>query len=291
MRMTRTTTPRILLWQQPQLRFRPTVGATPSDMVNATPTVPATTQKTEKTGATIINAAGEAEAIGWKDILENIRQNVSDSSNKEIYIVAGSDTVVPAEVLQSVMGSNLSLRIEIEEELAWIIEGREITENVGDIDFGILRSADRIPAELITQTTQGHDYIPLSLVHDGSFGMTAKLSVRLGTENIGKYANLFYYNPDNAAMELVAFGQVADSGWVELNYEHASEYLLVMADEPMDVENLSKDASSEAVSAENDNTESQNRNHSKAGKIWIPIVIVIVLTGCAAGYFYLRKKK
>lgn len=64
---------------------RPTVGATPSDMVNATPTVPATTQKTEKTGATIINAAGEAEAIGWKDILENIRQNVSDSSNKEIY--------------------------------------------------------------------------------------------------------------------------------------------------------------------------------------------------------------
>ena len=175
--------------------------------------------------------------------------------------------------------------------LAWIIEGREITENVGDIDFGILRSADRIPAELITQTTQGHDYIPLSLVHDGSFGMTAKLSVRLGTENIGKYANLFYYNPDNAAMELVAFGQVADSGWVELNYEHASEYLLVMADEPMDVENLSKDASSEAVSAENDNTESQNRNHSKAGKIWIPIVIVIVLTGCAAGYFYLRKKK
>ena len=270
---------------------RPTVGATPSDMVNATPTVPATTQKTEKTGATIINAAGEAEAIGWKDILENIRQNVSDSSNKEIYIVAGSDTVVPAEVLQSVMGSNLSLRIEIEEELAWIIEGQEITENVGDIDFGILRSADRIPAELITQTTQGHDYIPLSLVHDGSFGMTAKLSVRLGTENIGKYANLFYYNPDSAAMELVAFGQVADSGWVELNYEHASEYLLVMADEPMDVENLSKDASSEAVSAENDNTESQNRNHSKAGKIWIPIVIVIVLTGCAAGYFYLRKKK
>ena len=121
--------------------------------------------------------------------------------------------------------------------------------------------------------------------------MTAKLSVRLGTENIGKYANLFYYNPDNAAMELVAFGQVADSGWVELNYEHASEYLLVMADEPMDVENLSKDASSEAVSAENENTESQNRNHSKAGKIWIPIVIVIVLTGCAAGYFYLRKKK
>ena len=49
--------------------------------------------------------------------------------------MAGSDTVVPAEVLQSVMGSNLSLRIEIEEELAWIIEGREITENVGDIDF------------------------------------------------------------------------------------------------------------------------------------------------------------
>ena len=131
-----------------------------------------------KTGATIINAAGEAEAIGWKDILENIRQNVSDSSSKEIYIVAGSDTVVPAEVLQSVMGSNLSLRIEIEEELAWIIEGQEITENVGDIDFGILRSADRIPAELITQTTQGHDLFP-SLVHDGGFGMTAKLSVRL----------------------------------------------------------------------------------------------------------------
>ncbi len=57
--------------------------------------------------------------------------------------MAGSDTVVPAEVLQSVMGSNLSLRIEIEEELAWIVEGREIAENVGDIDFGILRSADQ----------------------------------------------------------------------------------------------------------------------------------------------------
>lgn len=271
---------------------RPTVGATPRPMVNATPTAaPATTQTTEKMGATMINADGEAEAVGWKDILEKIRQNVGDDSNKEIHIVAGSDTVIPAEILQSIMGSKLSLRIEIEEGLVWIIEGQKITENVGDIDFGILRSADQIPAELVTQTAQGYDYIPLSLIHDGSFGMTAKLFVRLGTENIGKYANLFYYNPDSAAMELVASSQVADSGWVEFSYEHASEYLLVMTEEPMDAENPSKEASSAGASAENANTDSQNSNHNGAEKIWIPIVIIIVLAGCAAGYFYMRKKK
>ena len=41
----------------------------------------------------------------------------------------------------------------------------------------------------------------------------------------------------------------------------------------------------------NEIREQISRITGKAGKIWIPIVIVIVLTGCAAGYFYLRKKK
>ena len=236
-----------------------------------------------------VNNSGEAKEEGWANILNSISRDLAagtaNGSEKQIVISMGEDAVLPAEILEAVKGTELSLRLEVEKDIVWTINGQTVSEIVGDIDFGVIRSADTIPAKLIEETAAGQEYVPLSLAHDGSFGMTAVLSMRLGADRIGKYANLFYYNPEKSSMEFVDSSLVAENGWAELIYEHASDYLLVMSDKSMKPDA----AIDETVQEASEKSVAEPQQQKGSGWIWILIVIVLAASGGMAVYF--RKKK
>ena len=218
-------------------------------------------------------------------ISRDLAAGAAGDSEKQIVISMGEDAVLPAEILEAVKGTELSLRLEVEKDIVWTINGQTVSEIVGDIDFGVIRSADTIPAKLIEETAAGQEYVPLSLAHEGSFGMTAVLSMRLGADRIGKYANLFYYNPEKSSMEFVDSSLVAENGWAELTYEHASDYLLVMSDKSMEPDA----AIDETVQEASENAVAEPQQQKGSGWIWILIVIVLAASGGMAVYF--RKKK
>ena len=72
-----------------------------------------------------------------------------------------------------------------------------------------------------------------SLEHDGAFGFTADLTLNIGTEHSGKYANLFYHNEKTGKLEYQGVDVVDKDGNVVFTFTHASDYVIVFADADM----------------------------------------------------------
>ena len=73
----------------------------------------------------------------------------------------------------------------------------------------------------------------MTLLFDGEFGFTAVLSLNLGRVNVGLYANLFYYNTKGEKMEFISSGRIDEDGFASIMINHASDYLIVLDEEPM----------------------------------------------------------
>ncbi|MBQ9700147.1 MAG: hypothetical protein IJV71_05935 [Lachnospiraceae bacterium] len=84
-----------------------------------------------------------------------------------------------------------------------------------------------------------HDRYQISLKHHGQFGFKAKLKVNLDKKNSGKYGNLYYFN-DNGEWEYMNSGYIDESGNVELEFIHASEYVVLIGDKLSGTENANE---------------------------------------------------
>lgn len=62
------------------------------------------------------------------------------------------------------------------------------------------------------------------------FGCTAVMTLPIGSEQAGKYANLYYYNEKTGELEFVCASLIAEDGTAELTFTHASDYVVVVDD-------------------------------------------------------------
>lgn len=110
----------------------------------------------------------------------------------------------------------------------WIIDPSSIQENLPEsIDLSVQLNTTSIPQGVIDTIDPGQHSLQLSLAHDGQFGFDATLTVPVGTNYQGMPVILYYWTPEGS-LEQVATGTVNSSGLVDLQFTHASEYLLVI---------------------------------------------------------------
>jgi hypothetical protein len=102
-----------------------------------------------------------------------------------------------------------------------------------DVNLDVALNTDAIPTEIINQIAGEQQSSTLSLAYDGPFGFTSVLTVNLDKINEGKYGNLFYYNPETKQLTLQAVGQIGENGSIELPFVHASDYVVIISEEPM----------------------------------------------------------
>lgn len=121
----------------------------------------------------------------------------------------------------------------------WTIDGKEITaDELKDIDLGVaIRDIPTVAPEIVSKVAGGNPVRQLTLNYHGMFGFTGTLTLNVGNQYSGKYGNLFYCT-DNGKAEFISSVPVASNGDVNLRFEHASEYLVVMSDVPMSGENI-----------------------------------------------------
>ena len=63
------------------------------------------------------------------------------------------------------------------------------------------------------------------------------MSLEIGKEYAGKYANLFYYNPKTKKLEGKTSVKIAEDGTVEFTFRHASDYLISVTENAVMSEN------------------------------------------------------
>lgn len=146
-------------------------------------------------------------------------------------------TVVPAQILEEVKGKDVDLVFDMG-DYSWSINGQDVedTAKLADINLEVTTVTDVVPKKAVDSVVKNDEpTVQITLTHNGQFNFKATLNYYVGIEHAGKHANLYYYN--NGALELIDAGEVDAKGYAPLDFNHASDYLIVMGeDHTMDVQ-------------------------------------------------------
>ena len=224
---------------------------------------------------------------GWDVIKPQLEEAKSGDT---VTVVMNGTTVVPKDVIDSIKGKDTTLVLDMGNGLSWKINGQDITEPSGDIDFGVNVGADAgksIPVDVINNVTGERYSINLTLAYDGEFGFTATLTVNMESKNAGLYANLFYYNEQTGELEFISAGQIDPDGNVELVFTHASDYTIVVDTRIMSDNGQADNKSDETISAPKTDDSTSKYAWNNTIIIIIGICIILIVFGAV---FYVRKK-
>ena len=224
---------------------------------------------------------------GW-DVIKPQLENAK--SGETVTVVMNGTSVVPKTVIDSIKGKDTTLVLDMGNGLSWKINGKEISDAAGDIDFGVTIGADAgksIPVDVINKVSGEKYSMNLSLAYDGEFGFTATLTVNMDPKNSGMYANLFYYNEQTGKLEFISAGQIYLDGNVELAFTHASDYIIVVAANIMSNNSQADNNADETIPAPKTDDSISKYAWNNTIIIIIGICIILVIFGAV---FYVRKK-
>ena len=231
--------------------------------------------------------------------ITNVKDKIYLCNGEAIDFTVNGTTVVPKNIFDSIKGEDVTLVLEMGNGISWKINGQDITEPSGDIDFGVTVGADAgksIPVDVINNVTGERYSMNLSLAYDGEFGFTATLTINMESKNAGLYANLFYYNEQTGELEFVSAGQIDADGDAELEFTHASDYTIVIDVAVMDGGNKDSINTTKDNGDAEDNTTipAANADHAKSDA-WNPAIIIIIgiciLLIVSGAVIFVRKKK
>lgn len=253
------------------------------------------------------NQKPQPDTDNGKDNGTSIKPYIKDDSGKEgwdvikpqleeakagdtVTVAMNGTTVVPKDVIDSIKGKDTTLVLDMGNGLSWKINGQDITDAAGDIDFDVTVGADAgksIPVDVINNVTGERSSMNLTLAYDGEFGFTATLTVNMESKNAGLYANLFYYNEQTGELEFISAGQIDPDGNAELVFTHASDYTIVVDTRIMSDNGQADNKSDETIPAPK--TDDSTSKYAWNNTIIIIIGICIILNVFGA-VFYVRKK-
>ena len=218
----------------------------------------------EKKSSEIIKIAG------W----DNIKTVVEKSKQPaDYYVNMNGAVVVPGDVLESVAGKRITLHFIMDDYFIWVVNGRNISSTPMSTDFRVTRGKSRIPARLINELAGVYPREEFTIEHEGGFDFEAGLEIRLGAENGGKNAHLYYYNGAEDHLELLSSVTVDDNGKAAFDLPDETDYVVIVG--PASEKPKQDETSTEAVrSTENDAGEFANTQKSSGGT-WIAIVSVV----------------
>lgn len=160
------------------------------------------------------------EYVDWDEIIKN--KDFTFGTTTYDVKLDSRDTVVPYEVFDVLEGENAILNVKVDDTFSWSIDAKKI-KNPKKLDLGVKIADKSIPLSLIDDYTKDFNYTEIELSESGSFGLTADLTIDVGTINNQKKVDLYYYDGDT--LEFIASSEVKN-GKVTLPFTHASRYVI-----------------------------------------------------------------
>ena len=229
---------------------------------------------------------------GWDVIKDEVDKTKAGDT---VTVEMNGSAVVPGNVLDEIKGKDVDIVFDMGNGITWSVNGQSITsDKIGDIDFSVKIGTTTIPTDVINNVTGERQSQQISLAYDGEFGLTAVLSINMEASNAGLYANLFYFNEKTGELEFICADKIAEDGTAELTFTHASDYVIAIDKEPMDVaSNETADTNVDTATSESGEKDTQTGAEisSDAWNPWWIIVVGVVVIIIGLCVFFVVKKK
>ena len=210
-----------------------------------------------------------ANSNGIGSIVNQV-QKAKDGESVDINM--NGTTTLKSEWLEEIAGRDVDVVLDMGNGVKWTINGKSITgKDFKDIDLKVIKGTKIIPADVLNKLTGGKKAIPFTVTHSGEFGFTATISMELGEDNEGLYANLYYYNEATKSFEFIGVCRIGKDGSVAWDLEHTSTYAVVIDKVSLAPENVEAGAGVEV----NESLVNSNVADSKNNSIAFVVVILI----------------
>lgn len=170
-----------------------------------------------------------------KEAANNASSDNEDDGITAVLVKATSDSKLPDTVFSSIAGKPMTVTFDLGAGFYWSVNGEEIPAASDTVyqgyDLGVASNTGSIPAavsETLPDGVTGNPPIDLSLSHEGAFGFRMTLTVPVGTERSGYWANLYYFNPAAQKMEFRCAVKIDQLGNAHFPFTHASQYAVVI---------------------------------------------------------------
>ncbi|MBR6390709.1 MAG: hypothetical protein IKS16_05135 [Lachnospiraceae bacterium] len=184
---------------------------------------------------------------GWDKITHEVTEAQEETG---IEVDMAGLSVVPDSVLGAIRGRDISVRFKLPQGVEWEVNGRDIEAvSDADLDLGVVIGARNIPFDMLDAVTGSYPHIEIELKHTGPLGFTGKLRVPLGESNSNMYAYLYYYDTEASEMVLMQSARVDAAGYAEFDFDHASDYTIVLRADEMMTGGAAPDADVQAADA------------------------------------------
>lgn len=232
---------------------------------------------------------------GW-DVIRSRIETAKDGET--INVDMNGSTIVPQNIFESIKDRDITVIFYMGDEVTWTVNGKDIMNIFGDIDFGIAHGKNAgagIPLDIINNVTGERYRVNLTLSHDGEFGFAAVLTINMDKKNAGLYANLFYFNKQTGKLEFICSDEIDAAGNAGLVFTHASDYTVIVDEKPMNSADAGvEDSSSEAETDDGKNSDAEIIESPHTGIVWLPnwlIVLGAVMVILGAGAVLMIKKE
>lgn len=146
-------------------------------------------------------------------------------------IVCSGETRLPATVLGSIKGSDVTLALHSGNGVAVSISGQDLKGTalnaLQNIDLTVDSNARNIPAAMAS-SKKAEAVKQLSVKDTGAFPVAVNIHVNVGAENSGKYANLYRYNAEKKQLEYCGSFPVTRNGQSMFALKQGGDYMVTV---------------------------------------------------------------
>lgn len=201
----------------------------------ATPT-PATAPEIEGSSADKETSA-PVQTVDWNTVTSNVQAKITEVTQNpninsvNMNIVCSGETRLPAAVLGSIKGLDMTLALHSGNGVAVSISGQDLKGTalnaLQNIDLTVDSNAQNIPAA-IAASKKAEATKQLSVKDTGAFPVAVNIHVNVGAENSGKYANLYRYNAEKKQLEYCGSFPVTRNGQSVFALKQGGDYMVTV---------------------------------------------------------------
>lgn len=166
------------------------------------------------------------------DLSKELSALRSKTDESKVFIaLTGRGMVVPAKVLQMLRGKNLEFNMDTGENLAFSFNGLHVSRAImnKDLDLSVSQNRTAIPTAVIESTCRDAiSYRQISMINRGNFGVAVNMHVALGSENAGKYANLYRYDAQTGKLIYAGSFRINERGQAMFCINRGADYLITI---------------------------------------------------------------
>lgn len=212
---------------------------TPAPVVTPQPTVtpaPATAPEAES-GSADKETPAPAQTVDWNTVTSNVQAKIAEVTQNpninsvNMNIVCSGETRLPAAVLGSIKGLDMTLALHSGNGVAVSISGQDLKGTalnaLQNIDLTVDSNARNIPAAMAA-SKKAEATKQLSVKDTGAFPVAVNIHVNVGAENSGKYANLYRYNAEKKQLEYCGSFPVTRNGQSVFALKQGGDYMVTV---------------------------------------------------------------